>query len=101
MAAGLHDINPTRGPRFTMENMAVQAALNGHGVALIGNVMVADDLAAGRLVHPFDSSLNMPLTFSYYLLSAKGGVEQPNVLAFRNWLLEETRALRSEVREDH
>ncbi len=96
LAAGLHDIDPTRGPRFTMETMAVQAALDGHGVALIGDILVADDLAAGRLVRPFDPSLSTPLSFSYYLLSAKDGAEQPKVEAFRDWLLEETRVSRPE-----
>ncbi len=97
LAAGLHDIDPTRGPRFTMENMAVQAAIDGHGVALVGDMLVADDLAAGRLVRPFDPSLSTPLTFSYYLLSAKDSAEQPKVEAFRDWLLEEARASRPEA----
>ena len=100
LAAGLHDIDPTRGPRFTMESMAVQAALDGQGVALIGDMLVADDLAAGRLVRPFDPSLSTPLTFSYYLLSAKDGAEQPKVAAFRDWLLEEARASRPEAGEE-
>ena len=100
LAAGLHDIDPTRGPRFTMENMAVQAALDGHGVALIGDILVADDLAAGRLVRPFDPSLSTPLTFSYYLLSAKDSAEQPKVAAFRDWLLEEVRASCPEACEE-
>ena len=97
LAAGLHDIDPTRGPHFTMENMAVQAALDGHGVALIGDMLVADHLAAGRLVRPFDPSLSTPLTFSYYLLSANDSAEQPKVAAFRDWLLEEARASRPEA----
>lgn len=97
LAAGLHDIDPTRGPRFTMETMAVQAALDGQGVALIGDMLVADHLAAGRLVRPFDPSLSTPLTFSYYLLSAKDSAEQPKVAAFRDWLLEEARASRPEA----
>ena len=100
LAAGLHDIDPTRGPHFTMENMAVQAALDGHGVALIGDMLVADDLAAGRLVRPFDPSLSTPLTFSYYLLSARDSAEQPKVAAFRDWLLEEARAARPEACEE-
>ena len=100
LASGLHDIDPTRGPRFTIENMAVQAALDGHGVALIGDILVADDLAAGRLVRPFDPSLSTPLTFSYYLLSAKDSAEQPKVAAFRDWLLEEVRASRPEACEE-
>ncbi len=89
LAAGLHDIDPTRGPRFTMENMAVQAALDGHGIALIGDILAADELAAGRLLRPFDPSFSTPLTFSYYLLCAKDTAQKPKVTAFRNWLLEE------------
>ena len=100
LAAGLHNIDPTRGPRFTMENMAVQAALDGHGVALIGDMLVADDLAAGRLVRPFDPSLSAPLTFSYYLLSANGGADPPKVAAFRVWLLEVARASRPRACEE-
>lgn len=91
MAAGMHDIDPTQGPRFTMENMAVQAAIDGHGVALVGDILVADDLAAGRLVRPFDPNLGTPLTFSYHLLSARDGIDGPKVTAFRDWLLEEAR----------
>lgn len=94
LAAGLHDIESTRGPHFTMENMAVQAALDGHGVALIGDILVAGELAAGRLVRPFDPSLSTPLTFSFYLLSAKDSADQPKIVAFREWLLEEARASR-------
>ena len=89
LAAGLTDIDPALGPRFTMETMAVQAALDGQGVALVGDMLVADELAAGRLVRPFDPGLSTPLTFSYYLLSATDGQEQPKVKAFRDWLLKE------------
>lgn len=99
LAAGLQTIDPTRGPHFTMENMAVQAAIEGQGVALIGDVLVADDLAAGRLVRPFDASLSTPLKFSFYLLSANHGVEPPKIAAFRDWLLEEAATSRPEASE--
>jgi len=92
LAAGLHDIDPTRGPRFTMESMAVQAAIDGQGVALVGDKIVADDLAAGHLIRPFDPCLSTPLSFSFYLLSREGDAELPKVAAFRNWLLEAARA---------
>jgi LysR family transcriptional regulator, glycine cleavage system transcriptional activator len=99
LAAGLRDIDPTRGPRFTMENMAVQAALEGHGVALIGDVLVRDELASGRLVCPFDASLRTPLTFSFYLLSTENSARRPKAEAFRNWLLDEAKDTRSEVHD--
>lgn len=92
LAAGLHDIDPSRGPHFTMENMAVQAALGGQGIALTGDILVASELATGRLVRPFDVSLSTPLTFSYYLLSPNDIETQPKVSAFRDWLLEEAHA---------
>jgi LysR family glycine cleavage system transcriptional activator len=100
LAAGLDDIDPTRGPRYTMETMAVEAARDGQGVALVGDMLVADDLAAGRLVRPFDPDLSTPLTFSYYLLSAKDGARQPKTAAFRDWLLEESRKARPETHEE-
>lgn len=97
LAAGLHDIDSTRGPRFNQESMAVQAARDGHGVALVGDMLVADDLATGRLVRPFDPSLSTPLTFSYYLLSAPDRAGQPKVAAFRDWLLDEAHRSRPEA----
>ncbi|MBX2867350.1 MAG: transcriptional regulator GcvA [Acidiferrobacterales bacterium] len=95
LAAGLKQIDSTRGPHFSMESMAVQSAIDGHGVALVGNVLVADDIASGRLVQPFDSSLNKPLSFSFYLLSVGGERELSKVALFREWLLEEARETRS------
>ena len=87
LAAGLTGIDPTRGPHFTQESMAIQAALDGHGVALVGDKLVADHLEAGRLVCPFRQDMKMPLTFSYYLLSPK--TKRPKVEAFRKWLISE------------
>lgn len=89
LAAGLSQIDGIRGPRFSEESMAVQAALDGHGVALVGDRLIADHLASGRLVRPFDRSLSTPLSFSYHLLSAKDGALPAKVAAFRNWLLGE------------
>jgi len=88
LAAGLNDIDASRGPRFTMESMAVQAAIDGQGVALIGDIMVADHLASGRLVKPFDESLNTPLDFAYYLLTPVESDEQERIAQFRKWLLD-------------
>ena len=94
LAAGLEGIDPTKGPHFTQESMAVQAALDGHGIALVGDKLVADHLASGRLICPFQDYLRTPLKFSYYLLSAQNEVVQPKVAAFRDWLMKEARRLR-------
>lgn len=89
--AGVKTCDLTRGPTFSMASMAVAAAIEGQGVALVGDVLVADDIAAGRLVRPFE--LSVPADFAYYIVSPLVTAERPRVAAFREWLLEEARAL--------
>jgi LysR family glycine cleavage system transcriptional activator len=89
LAAGARDVDATRGQRFSQESMAVQAAVEGHGVALVSNVLTADDVAAGRLVRPFDLSLADPLDFSYYVVCPEVVVDRPKVAAFRAWVIAE------------
>lgn len=89
LAAGIKGIDPTRGPRFNIESMAVQAAVEGHGVALADSVLVQDDLAAGRLVTPFELSLPGPTRFCYFLVSPEATAGQPKIAAFREWILAE------------
>lgn len=100
LAAGLRNIDPTRGPRFSLESMALQAALDGQGVALIGDKLAADHLAAGALVRPFDPNLNTPLSFSYYLLSAETRADEPKIAAFRDWVLDQARRSQAEACDD-
>ncbi len=97
LAAGLPDLDPSRGPFYSMETMALQAAIDGQGVALVSDMLAADELAAGRLVRPFDRSFSRPISFAYYLLSRKDRAKQPKVEAFRDWLLEEARDARTAV----
>ena len=54
LAAGVKDFNDTRGLHFSQTSLAVQAAVDGHGVALGDSTLVADELASGRLVKPFE-----------------------------------------------
>ncbi|WP_223815620.1 hypothetical protein [Pantoea sp. B_9] len=42
-----------QGPLWTLGSMATEAAIRGEGVALGRSVLIADDVAAGRLVVPF------------------------------------------------
>jgi len=89
LTAGVGDIDASRGPRFTQPGMAVQAATEGHGVALGSRVLVSDDLAAGRLVKPFD--LSFPVSFAYHVVCPESLADRPNVQAFREWILDEAR----------
>jgi LysR family glycine cleavage system transcriptional activator len=94
-AAGVKTCDLSRGPTFSMASMAVQAAMDGQGVALVGNVLVADDIAAGRLVRPFE--LSFPVLFAYYIISPLASADNPRVVAFREWLLEEAQLSRGQA----
>ncbi|HKJ52731.1 MAG TPA: transcriptional regulator GcvA [Gammaproteobacteria bacterium] len=88
-AAEVEGVDPERGLRYSMESMAIQAALDGHGIALVSNVLVEADLEAGRLVRLFDIGLRTGLDVAYYLAYAPSRLRHPRVAAFRDWLLEE------------
>jgi LysR family glycine cleavage system transcriptional activator len=89
LAAGVHDIDFTRGPVFSMTSLALQAAIESQGVALASSFLVADDLAADRLVVPFDLSVCDPLDFAYHIVVPKRTADLPKVVAFKTWLLDE------------
>jgi len=89
LAAGATEVNPERGPGFQHSNLVYQAAIGGAGVALGRSVMVADEIAEGRLVKPFD--LTLPGNYAYYVVTPKSNTEKKKVKAFRDWLLEEGR----------
>lgn len=86
-AAGVEGIDPQRGPKFDTLALALQAAANGAGLAIGRAQLVAEDLAAGRLVRPFD--LDLPSACAYYWVVSDGTVDQPKVRAFRDWLFGE------------
>ncbi|WP_119459467.1 transcriptional regulator GcvA [Rhodospirillaceae bacterium SYSU D60014] len=89
LAAGVDGIDPTRGIHFSQTALAIQAAIDGQGIALGNTSLVGDDLAARRLVRPFELSLKGPSSFAYYLVSPKATADQPLVKAFREWVLRE------------
>lgn len=86
-SAGVTGVDATAGPRYGQQSMAVQAAIAGHGVALGSGLLVADDLAAGRLVRPFEHALHEEHT--YFLVCLPEAAESPRVRMFRDWLFEE------------
>jgi LysR family glycine cleavage system transcriptional activator len=85
--AGVDGIDAHRGPRFQSSVHVVQAAIQGDGVILGRSALVADDLKAGRLVHPF--SLSLPVDLAYYVVYPPQTAERPKVRKFRDWLMQE------------
>jgi LysR family glycine cleavage system transcriptional activator len=86
-AAGVTDIDTSHGLRFNQAALALDAAMNGRGVALARDVFAAEDLAAGKLVRPFGKA--MPVDFAIYVVIPPALVTAPKVKAFRDWLFEE------------
>lgn len=89
-AAGINDVDATRGPRFNLPNLVLEAAVAGRGVALGLSVLAADDLAAGRLVRPFGGGARVD--FAYYFVCPPGAEREPAIAAFRRWLADEVAA---------
>ncbi|HEX5078753.1 MAG TPA: transcriptional regulator GcvA [Geminicoccaceae bacterium] len=94
-AAGVRGVDPDRGIKFDHTALAIQAALNGMGVAMGPGALVERDLAAGNLVEPFD--LELPSNSAYYFVSPEATADQPKIRAFRDWL----RAQAAPARSDH
>lgn len=79
-----------RGPAYSHGSMAIEAAIRGEGVALGRSALVADDIAAGRLVAPFPQ-LRLKAERGYDLVYRIGNRDDPKVRALRDWLADEIR----------
>ena len=93
--AAVKDVDPDRGPVFISSDLAIQAAIQGDGVALARSALVEDDLIAGRLVKPFE--LTLPGVSAYYVVCPPRYLERKKVRAFRDWLLAESTESASEI----
>ena len=80
-AAGVGGVVPAPSLHFHDSSLVIQAAAEGQGVALAYSALVADDLAAGRLVRPFEISL--PSDYCYYFVSPEATAGTPKIVAFR------------------
>ncbi|MBW6421555.1 transcriptional regulator GcvA [Rhizobium sp. XQZ8] len=81
----------TRGPGYSHGSMSIEAAIRGEGVALGRSVLVAEDLAEGRLIALFPKS-KLDVEWGYDLVYRTGNGQHPKVTAFRNWIADEVRA---------
>lgn len=79
-----------RGSGYSLGSMSIEAAIRGEGVALGRSVLVAEDLAAGRLVALFPQA-KLEVEWGYDLVYRIGNQDHPKVRAFRNWMADEVR----------
>jgi len=86
-AAGVSDVDASRGSHFSHAVLALEAASDALGVVATFPLLAAAELAAGRLILPFE--LQVPLQSAYYLVCSETAELGPAVAAFRDWLLAE------------
>ncbi|MFT5502584.1 MAG: LysR family glycine cleavage system transcriptional activator [Gammaproteobacteria bacterium] len=92
--AGITGIDTSRGIYFKQIDMLLKAAIEGQGIGLVGGVLAANDIAAGRLVQPFETRL--PVRLSYHFVTSKQKALNAKVIAFREWIFEESAYLRGD-----
>ncbi len=83
-AAGVARLS-ARGPEFDHYGQALQAAVDGLGIAMGIRPYVDDDLAAGRLVAPF--ALTVPKGMRWYLVYRSFQAGQREFAAFHRWIM--------------
>jgi LysR family glycine cleavage system transcriptional activator len=69
--------------------------MDGLGVALGRNPLIAPDLKAGGLVVPFD--FKMSTDFAYYMVYPAEAIRRRKIKAFRDWLMPLAEAAVSKV----
>jgi LysR family glycine cleavage system transcriptional activator len=83
-AAGARRVDARRGLRVNSPVMALQAAIDGQGVALARTVTAAGDLREKRIIRPFRFAC--ATNYSYYLLYPAGLPLSQAASAFCRWL---------------
>jgi LysR family transcriptional regulator, glycine cleavage system transcriptional activator len=82
--AGATAVPHQRGLRFSLAELAMQAAIDGSGIVLGRTVLAEGDLASGKLVRPFN--IVLPLNETYYLVFPKNGPLRRESIRFREWI---------------
>lgn len=84
--AGLPDLSPKSDLILTDESQAIQAAIAGHGVALVSVALIADELARGHLIRPFGPTLD---GYQYDFVYLQGAERSERITALRAWIRRE------------
>lgn len=78
-----------------LQSLLGAAAMAGRGVSMLTPAFFRDDIAAGRLIQPFD--LLAPAGRGYYLVYPESRRNSPKIRAFRDWIIEASKPLRGEA----
>ncbi len=87
-----------KGTQFPQTSLALQAAIDDQGVALARSAHVLDDVKAGRLVRLFPK-VKSKSNVSYFFVCVPGRENEPQIAAFRDWLMREAAQSEKEFEE--
>lgn len=87
-AAGIDGVDTTHGLRLNVTDHALDAAAEGAGVVLAYKLIASADLQSGRLINPFGPELPL-VGRAYYFACQSGRRDEPQIDAFRRWLIAE------------
>jgi DNA-binding transcriptional LysR family regulator len=87
-ALGLKDFEPAGKLHFSHYDQLIQAAVDGHGVALGRNPLLSRLLRERKLVAPFKNKVAS--SRAYYVVESPAAKKKPQVREFADWLVEET-----------
>jgi len=91
-AAGHPAVDCQKGLRVDTIQMAIEAAIEGLGIAIGRRPLVDPELSSGALVR--FSECEIAAQTSYWLVAPRQSIYRPDVQAFRDWLLGELESLR-------
>jgi LysR family glycine cleavage system transcriptional activator len=84
-ARGVRHAGAERGLRFNQAGLAIEAAVEGKGLALAKRQLALRDINAGRLVAPLIES-DAPVGFAYWLVWPRGRRFEQAQTDFLEWL---------------
>ena len=93
--AGVQGVDAERSTRFSNGVLVHEAALEGHGLALVIRQHIETEVADGRLVVPF--SLTLPSPYAYFLITPRTATRQSVIKAFSEWMHDEINSQRSRM----
>jgi LysR family transcriptional regulator, glycine cleavage system transcriptional activator len=97
-AQGVLDLDQiaSSGISFDDQTLLIRAAASHQGIALVTETLARSELDRGALVRVLNVA--WPQEFSYWLVCPRATADQPKIVAFRDWLLKEGRAINEPVR---
>ncbi len=81
--------------QYSLYSLALDQAIAGQGVVLASYPLVADRLASGVLVRPFEEHYPLISPFAYDLILPPDGEMPPAVGRFTEWLAQEAALFRN------